>query len=128
MMITNKLAFSLMESLIAAVIFTIAVAGVYASIASVKKPVTDIDKKLSAAKCGQKVLEKLRGSVAYPEWSDGIGPLAIGTYTINALTTPSIADFNPSCVGISTVTYTVTDAGNGPNGARKAVATVIWPD
>lgn len=105
--------FTLVEVVVAAVIFTIAVTGVFASLASLKKPVVTNDKALEAAYCGQQFLEGLRAAVDARDWSTGKLAPAVGV-------TGSPCVINGTTY---TVTYTITAVGN----ARKATVTVSWP-
>lgn len=112
--------FSLVEVMVAAIIFSIAVVGIYASLHNVKKQSQDVsDKGLIGALCGQKFLEDRRAAVDMRDWASG-GQLAPGTYT----STP-----DPYCTvnGIAyTITYTIENDATGF--ARKATVTVTWPD
>ena len=108
--------FSLVEVMVAGVIFSIAVVGVFSSLAAVKKPIHTSDKSLDAALCGQQVLEGLRASVDASNWNEDSSPLKLKP------------DYAPASVGACvgyTLEYAVTDAGNG---ARKVTLTVAFPD
>lgn len=106
-----------MEALVAAVIFTIAVAGVFASLSAVKEPTAESDIAVRAAQCGQQVLETLRARVDARDWSSS-PDLTVGTYNLSG----AELDPFPQCSGY-TVDYEVTDAGNS---VRKVVAQVNW--
>ena len=113
----NAHGFSLVEAMVASVIFSIAVVGVFSSLAAIKNPVKNSDKSLAAAFCGQQVLENLRASVSADTWSQGTSKLKIA----NGMTVTPL----PSACSGFTVTYDVTDAGNG---ARKVQLNVTYPD
>ena len=107
----NKVGFSLAEVVVAGVIFSIAVAGVFASLAAIKSVPTD--KKLGAALCGQAFMEGLRASVDNADWTTG--KLMVQNTTA------------ANCVqnGITySIAYVITVAGAA---SRKAVVTVTWP-
>jgi type II secretory pathway pseudopilin PulG len=56
-------AFSLLEILLASIIFIITISGVFATLNAVRKPVADKESALAAAVFGKQVLEALRSSV-----------------------------------------------------------------
>jgi len=66
MQITNltKRAFTLLEVLLAAVIFVVSVAGIFATLSAVRVPVHQKERALTAAVFGQQVLEGLRSQVS----------------------------------------------------------------
>ena len=113
--------FTITEALVAAVIFSIATAGIFATISALKKPSVKTDKSLEAAYIGQRVLEDLRSGVdANPNsaWNDSTNPKTLtagGPYNCPA------ADVTPSY----TCTYTVTQQ---PNGAREVDVHVSCPE
>lgn len=116
--IINTRAFSLMETVIAAVVFSVAVAGVMVSLSSVSRPTQDLDKSFYAARCAQQVLESLR---ARDYTSPALDP-AGSPYT---LTAAQLAGFSACTqLPITSFTYQVEDAGSG--GARKVTARVDW--
>ena len=112
--------FSLVEAMVAGVVFTIAVAGVFSSISSTTSSTSStatVNKNLIAAYCGQQVLESFRSKVDARDWSSG--SLTLGDHTLSG---PTLAPYS-QCAGVTSVVYTVSDAGNG---ARKVVANVNW--
>lgn len=110
--------FSLVEVMIASTIFSIAVVGIYASLASVKQQSMDIsDKGLGAALCAQQFLENKRAAVDMRDWNAG-GQLAI-TAAVNG--NGGTCDQNGTTY---TLTYQVVADGNY---ARKATVSVSWP-
>jgi Tfp pilus assembly protein PilV len=62
--LTPPNAFSLLEILLASVIFVVAVAGIFGTLSYVRKPVTSRESALSAAVFGKQVLEALRSQVS----------------------------------------------------------------
>jgi len=109
-------AFSLIEAVVASVIFMIAVTGVFASLSALKRPVATTDKALGAALCGQQFLENLRASVDQQDW-------AIASSKLRP--TGSVA--GASCVenGVTySINYQVVAVGTT---ARKGLVTVTWP-
>jgi len=59
----NKSAFSLLEVLLASIIFVISVTGIFITLAAVRGPVADKENALTAAVFSKQVLEALRSSV-----------------------------------------------------------------
>lgn len=110
--------FSLVEVMVAAVIFTIAVAGVFASLASSRKPTVDTDTSLRGALCGQQILEKFRAKVDWRDWSSGSLVVSGTPYVLSAAALAAL----PACSGYG-ASYVVS---NGGNGARKVKVTVSW--
>lgn len=112
--------FTLVEAMVAGVIASIAVAGVVASVSSLRKPAVLNDKNLQAAYCGQEFLQDMRVQVDSRTWNTVQNALTVGTYSVNDLTPYK------SCVSLAAtrIDYTVYDAGNG---ARKVQIQVIWP-
>ena len=62
----NKRGFSLIEVTVAAVIFSVSIAGVFASISAMQRPVDTSSKKVIAGQLAKKVLENLRDKVKAP--------------------------------------------------------------
>jgi len=59
----NNTAFSLLEILLASIIFIISITGVFVTLTAVRKPVADKESSLAASVFGKQVLEGLRSSV-----------------------------------------------------------------
>ena len=116
--------FSITETLVAAVIFSITAAGIFATISGLKKPVAKTGHSLEAAYIGQQVLEGLRSGVdAGPNspWNDATNPkaLTVGQHNCSPLTVVKNT-ITYAC------TYTVTQDPN--SGARKVDVNVSCPD
>ena len=62
----NKRGYSLVEIIVAAVIFSVSIASVFASVSSFRIPVEDSTRQLRAAQLSKKILEGLRQKVADP--------------------------------------------------------------
>jgi prepilin-type N-terminal cleavage/methylation domain-containing protein len=117
MQITSK-GFSLVEVMVASLIFSIAVIGIYASLATVKEQSLNIsDKGLGAALCAQQFLESRRAAVDMRDWNAAGSLLAITGGLQNG------AVCNQSGVNY-TVQYQIAAAGGN---ARKATVIVTWP-
>ena len=116
--LSKKHAFSLVEAMVAAVIFTIGVAGVFASLAAVKKPASDSDKSLGAVLCGQKLLESLRKDVDALTWDNAASNnLALTNGT------PRVDVCNQNGVNYN-LSYEVKPVDQNP--AREVTVTVSW--
>lgn len=59
----NNTAFSLLEILLASVIFIVSIGGIFVTLSAVRRPVADKESALSAAIFGKQVLESLRSQV-----------------------------------------------------------------
>ncbi len=104
-----------MEVIIATVIFTLTMAGIFASISQLRKPAVDSSREVTAAFLGKQILDDLRSKVDPQTWSTG--GLAVGTY-------------GPIDVPVGDLTYTyrytVSDDPNATS-ARQVTITVSWP-
>jgi Tfp pilus assembly protein PilV len=126
--------FSLIEVVVAGVIFTIAVAGIFASISAVRQNqvASSVPSEPGAAICGQELLEKLRLSVDNRWWNPTNNDYStvfntkvseLSTATHNTVNTPLIATL-ASCSGY-TVSYVVENL-TAPNKSKKVTATITW--
>ena len=109
----RKKAFSLIEVLVASVIFMVSVAGILSSVRSVsnKSVIQSTMEDVKGVLYGQKFLDSLRQEVSSSQWD--AGSLVPGTYPV-----PADAGF-PGYTG----TYTVTELG----GVREIVLTICDP-
>ncbi len=124
--------FSLLEILMAAIIFTIAVAGVFATLNAVRAPVNNKENELTAASFGKEELEALRTQVSAapsanyytdPNCSNGICTdfsLSLGTHHTS---------------GSGQIIFPINYYGNNPNGVTYTVycantgsTTICGPD
>jgi Tfp pilus assembly protein PilV len=130
MQITNltKSAFTLLEVLLASVIFVISVAGVFATLSAVRQPVLQKERSLTAAVFGQQELEILRSQVNANNIDPATGnyiagnPLAVGSHAL-----APVFDQNGTKY---TISYTVSCAVAGcpAGGAMMVNLTVTFPD
>ena len=118
----NKSGFSMVEALIAAVIFAVAVVGVFATSAALKKPTVVSDKKLTAAYIGKQVLEDLRSKVDQREWLTG----SLATYNLALGDHGPFTFNNPTYQVAYNVMWTVSSVPNSD--ARQVLVTIQWPD
>ena len=108
--------FTLMEAMVAALVFSIAVAGIFASMAGVQNQKNQIsDATVGAALCGQQFLEKKRAAVDGRDWNSGA--LAITAGQVGAGTCSNGGVIYTMNYNISNVTGT---------SARKGTVTVTW--
>lgn len=102
-----------MESTIAAIIFAVAAAGIFATVAVMRKPAAESEDRVNAAYFAKEILEDLRSNVDARNWDTG-----------DLSTTPTPTHTVPA-QGKYTAQYTVTTM---PSGAKKVDVTVTWPD
>lgn len=99
-----------MEAALAAIIFAIAAAGIFSTVAVMRQPGAESEDRIGAAYFGQQVLENLRAKVDQGTWDTGeLDPNR--THTVTS--------------GIYTATYNVTTESSG---AKKVTLQVTWPD
>lgn len=126
--------FTIIEVIISAMIFTIAVAGVLATVSSLSKPAADTADEVTAAFMGKRILDQLRREVdasstagwdtssspLNPNGGDGNGSYDASDSVTSTLLAPVTID------GITyTPTYTVEPDPDGTNG-RKVTLTITW--
>ena len=111
--------FTMVEAVVAALIFAAVVVGIFSTTAALKKPAIGSDKKLTAAYYGKQILEDLRSKVDQRDWDLAAGSLSLGPH-------PPVTMFNPTYGVTYTVTYTVTAVPGST--ARQVALTVQWPD
>jgi len=145
----NNSAFTLLEVLLSAIIFVVSVAGIFASLDSVRTPVANKENELTAAVFGKQVLEGLRSQVSanfyascsFPNGDNTCGDfsLYLGKHEIKpvnqAITMPAILTASNVCAGAGIpsgcLSYTVfCGDGNGDNGNNvcNGSASVAGPD
>lgn len=115
----NKIqAFTMTEVVIATVIFSLAMAGVFASIANLREPAVESSQEVTAAFIGKRVLDDLRSAVNAESWNDPATGrlLANTTYPITPVVV-SGRTYNG--------TYRVIDDPNGTS-ARQVTLNITW--
>ena len=106
----NRSAFTLLEVLLASIIFVITIAGVFTTLNTMRTPVADKENSLQAAIFGRQVLEALRSQVDssssanYYSCSNGIAgttvspcpdfALSLGVHQVNYVTLSNTAGIN----------------------------------
>jgi type II secretory pathway pseudopilin PulG len=112
----NDMAFSLLEVLLASIIFIISIGGIFVTLNAVRKPVADKETALAAAVFGKQVLEAIRSSVNagsyYSPDATCLGSgnnitctdftLALGTHNVSSL--PSGLNCPPGFAAVNTCT------------------------
>ena len=111
MNIRNQQAFSIVEALVASLILTISVVGVFATMSAQKAPTASADKRVQAALAGKQFLEDLRSKVDATTYNQSGGPFD-----------PATNPHGPFVVNGYTINYNVTAVGN----ARKVDLSVTW--
>jgi Tfp pilus assembly protein PilV len=147
--ILKNTAFSLLEILLAAVIFVISVAGVFATLTAVRVPVTTKSNQLAAAVFGKQVLEYLRSQVntsnyynadcsTHPLHYCNDLSLILGQHEVSFSSLPvglnvpqSLYNLNGGVTGVLTYNVLCADGGLitcnvvGMNEARQVTFTII---
>jgi Tfp pilus assembly protein PilV len=113
--ILSRRSFSMVEVIVAAVLFATASAGIFATISYTNHSSgsSGSDARVKAAFLAKMVLDQLNKEVNSSTWSSGL--LSVGDHTW-----PAVAGFTGY-----TATYKVTEP-DGPGGARKVVVNVDW--
>lgn len=111
-------AFTITEVIIATIIFSLAMAGVFSSIANLRAPSVESSQEVTAAFIGKRVLDDLRSSVNAESWNDpATGKLLPGTtYPITPVVV-SGKTYNG--------TYSVSPDPDGTN-ARQVTLNIMW--
>lgn len=111
----NKIeAFTMTEIIVATVIFTLGIAGLFTTISSLRQPAIESTQEVTAAFIGKRILEDLRGEVNAASWDSG--KLATGTHTMSPINVDG-RSYN--------ATYTVLNDPAGTN-ARQVTLNIIW--
>ena len=116
-----RAAFSIVEAMVAAMVFAIAAVGVFSTISSSQKPSVSSDNSLQAAYIGQQILENMHSNVDASTWADSASPL-YGTTSGTAHVCPTVTPPLPSGW---TCNYTVTE--DAVSKARQVVLNITWP-
>jgi len=103
----NKKGVSLIEVIIAALIFSITSAGLFSTFSAQRIATERSQRQLQAAYYARQVLEELRAKVDQQNWDSG--DLSIGTHNVTS--------------GIFTASYEVTEDSTG---LRRVNLTVTW--
>ena len=109
--------FSLIEVIMAALIFAIATGGLFSTFRVQREYSNKSERKLQAAYCGRQVLEELRSKIDQRNWDSG--NLQEGTRTYTFASAPCSA---------FTAAYTVTNVviNSVTTGGRKVTLNVNW--
>ena len=112
-------AFTLVEAVVAALVFAAVAVGLFATSSALKKPSVLTDKRLTAAFYGKQILEDLRAKVDQRDWNNSSGPLWQGDHVTQPI-------YNPTYNVSYSISYTVSNIVG--SSARKVDVTVTWPD
>ena len=138
----HQQAFTLLEILLASVIFVVSVGGVFITLNSMRRPVADKESALTAAVFGKQVLDALRSQVdarSYytpcasnpcTDFSLALGPHQVTASLPNSLVWPqAIAAENKNILSY-TVSCSDGSADNlcGADVARRVDLDIKWPD
>ncbi|HOW36254.1 MAG TPA: type II secretion system protein [Candidatus Omnitrophota bacterium] len=127
----KKNGFSLVEVIIASVIFIISTVGLFSALSGLRTASGESKKRLFAANYGKQVLEGLRAKVDDRTWNDSCNP---GTMDLS-VTLPNPCTHGPFTTTVDgttyTVQYTVTPQMNPSvptqEMGRTINMTVTWP-
>ena len=112
--------FTVVEIIVASLIFSITAIGIFSTLAAIRKPSAESQRRVTAAYFGKQVLDDLRAQIDAINWQEGSGgPLD-----------PTISH-PPYTSNIDGITYTGTYAVEpDPNGslARRISLTVSWTE
>ena len=97
----SSAAYTMVEVMVAAVLFLVAATGVLATIVQTRKPAMDSNGRVRAAMYAEKVLGEMHSDIGANTWSSA-------SWTAGTHTLPADAEFS----GYNG-TYTVTDVGGG---------------
>lgn len=111
----KKIGFTMTEVIIATLIFTLAMAGVFASISELRQPAVESTQEVTAAFVGKRILEDLRSQVSAETWNS-TGNLILGSTYTDSFSVSSTTYYT---------TYTVTSDPDGTS-ARKVILNVTW--
>jgi len=78
----NSKGFSLVEVVVASVVFAISAAGTIAMISSLNKPAHETSDAVTASLVGKQILEEFRKEVDMATWDEVDGKLAVGDHTL----------------------------------------------
>lgn len=113
----SKKGFTVVEVIVATLVFSIAAAGIFAMTSGLRKSaVMDSKEDINAALIGKRVLEDLRTKVDATNWNQAGGPL-------DPATNPHVANSIVVDGKTYTPTYTVTQEADG---GRKVSINITW--
>ncbi len=116
----KRTGFTIIEVVIAAAIFTLAITGILSSISLMRQPAVESTQEVTAAFIGKQFLDDLRGQVSAQTWNGTDSLLRVGnTYTNQVTVTTG---------SVSTTYNIVYTVENDPDGtsARKVTLNVTW--
>jgi len=109
--------FTMIEVIVASLVFAIAAAGIFATSAALNRPSEVSDEKLKAAFLGKQILESLRTAVNDDTWMDPSSDLALGSHPAANLIVIGGVSYNCS--------YFVMPDPSGSRG-RRVDLNVTW--
>ncbi len=116
----KQMGFSLVEVVVATLIFALAAAGIMATVAALSNPSRSVRSDVQAAFLAREVIEDLRGQVTATEWTNASGPFVQGADYGAAY--PDVTD---TAGGVTySREYTITD--DPDTGGKFVDVTVTW--
>lgn len=116
--------FSLVEVVVAAVIFIIAAMGIFGVFSMSQNLSTVSEKEIIAANYGRQLLEDLRANVDQRTWAAGTWPLTCDSTWRSWPTAPTTWDAFSNLSG--NATYNCVENEDGIVGLRKVTLNVSW--
>ena len=111
----KKNGFTLLEVIIAAIIFTITAAGLLTAISMTRRPAQESTAKVQAMFRLKQLMDSLASQVSANTWNWVSSNLAIGNYTYSE--------------GVYNIIYEVTaENPSDPNSPRRVTANISYPD
>jgi len=141
---TTRSAFTLLEVLLASVVFIVSIAGVFSTLTYVRAPVVSKENALSAAVFGKQVLESLRSQVDNTSYYNSCATnpcqsfdLTLGVHNVpmpaGGLTWPSsltncntTLNYTVSCSDSTADFSNCASAGANPNMGRRVDLNISW--
>ena len=114
--LVKKTGFSIVEVIIATVIFSIVAAGLFATISSLNQPAQESQEAVTAVLIAKQILEELYTEVNATTWDE----------TANKLTVSGPTDLAPIVIGGKTYTPTKTVTADPDTSGRYVTLTVSW--
>ncbi len=118
--VKTQKAFTIVEVLVAAVIFSITVLGVFSTIAAIRKPAAVSERTLVAAYYGRQVLEDLRAKIDKRDWNTGL--LSTGTHNYGTAIIHGVS------YAASYLVENAPEATLPAGGLRKVTLTITWTE
>ncbi len=125
--------FTITEVIVSAVIFSLAAAGIFATVSSLNQAGGESSQEISAAYIGKQVLEDLRKEIDAATWNTGaLGLTADGTCPGAAALNHILSDipaYAADTITVGSITYTpayLVECDPDGTSAKRVTMTVTW--